>query len=571
MGQFIKTQNSFANGEVSSTFYACDGIKGLSKLENMDVLPGGGLSRRDGLTSVALLDGAVRLISFSASGNQEYLLALGNYHMYIFYQDKLVQDLLTPWAYSDVVNLQYAQRLNTMIFVHPDYEPSVLKKNKLRFDLSDFMFAHNDSNLDSYIPFVRFDDSIDISITVATHSLGNNFATFTTDKDFWTSDNVGGRFILLGRQWNITEYISPTKVVAHTNGTYTLPSAPVTGWQEAAFSKRRGWPGCITFHQDRLVFGGSRDWPSGIWMSKVAVHNNFDSGTGLDDEAIFINLLSDKHQHICSIVSSENLQILTTSGEWAISCNPLTPSSVDVKQHTSIGSFSNRYLSPQKIEGSTIFVSKNGRDIRELCLDDLGEKYNSNDLCTMSKHLIQDPVDMAYNLDCRRLYVVCASGDMAVLNHDSSLGLSAWSRYKTAGKFLSVAITGNSTYVAVERGASVFLERFDSGALCDAGTYSFSYFASALPLRASGHNARRLRLNKICARVLNTKSVFINGHRIALANHIYDKDSDGYTGDVSIGLLGTHRECISAPWTIHGEESQPITVLSVTMYGTYTV
>ena len=49
MADFIKTQNSFANGEVSPEFYAHDNINGLSKLENMDVLAGGGLSRRCGL------------------------------------------------------------------------------------------------------------------------------------------------------------------------------------------------------------------------------------------------------------------------------------------------------------------------------------------------------------------------------------------------------------------------------------------------------------------------------------------------------------------------------------------
>ena len=55
MANFIKTQNSFANGEVAPEFFARDNIDGLSRLENMDVLSGGGLSRRCGLTSVGTL------------------------------------------------------------------------------------------------------------------------------------------------------------------------------------------------------------------------------------------------------------------------------------------------------------------------------------------------------------------------------------------------------------------------------------------------------------------------------------------------------------------------------------
>ena len=43
MADFIKTQNSFADGEVSPEFFARDNLNGLSRLENMDVLSGGGL------------------------------------------------------------------------------------------------------------------------------------------------------------------------------------------------------------------------------------------------------------------------------------------------------------------------------------------------------------------------------------------------------------------------------------------------------------------------------------------------------------------------------------------------
>ncbi|MBO5833335.1 MAG: hypothetical protein J6R22_00025 [Alphaproteobacteria bacterium] len=572
MGQFIKTQNSFANGEVSSQFYATDNINGLSKLENMDVLSSGCISRREGLATVAALYGPARLISFSTSEGSDYLLALTDYHMLIFYQDKLYQDLASPWSYEQVKSLQYAQRFGTMIFVHPEYRPQVLSKGASRFDISDFTFATNDADLSIYMPFIRFTDASGVKITVSPHEAGNNFATFATNKDFWTADNVTGRLYLLGKQWIITDYISPTKVTAYTNGTYTLPSGPVSDWTECAFGLRRGWPRSITFHQDRLVFGGSRDWPCGIWMSKVGQHTNFDLGTGLDDEAIFINLLSDKNQHICTVVSSDNLQILTSVGEWAISCKPLTPSSVDIRQHTSVGSSSAHYLPPQKIEGSTVFLARNGRDIRELSLDDLGEKYNANDLSLFAKHLINDPIDMAYNSYARRLFVVDSGGDMAVLNHNSSLGISAWSSYTTNGKFISVATCGNDTYVTVGRSDNDFyLEKFSKDTLYDAEYFCFPFCAAGLPLRASNHNARRLKLHKIGARVLDTKSISINEYRIALPNETYATESNGYSGDVSVGLLGTYRECIKAPWKIHGDQPQPITVLSVTMYGTYIV
>ena len=406
---------------------------------------------------------------------------------------------------------------------------------------------------------------------MTSHVSGNNYATFTTNTDFWTPENVGGRLYLLERQWQIIEYISATQVVAHTNGTYTLPNTAISDWREGAFGKRRGWPRSITFHQDRLVFGGSRDWPGGIWMSRVGQHRNFNIGTGLDDEAIFISLLSTERQQIFTVVSSDNLQILTNTGEWAISSKPLTPSVVDIKQHTSVGSYTTQYLAPQKIEGATVFVSSSGHDIRELSLDDLGENYNANDLCALSKHLMSSPVDIAYNDTTRQLFVVQSNGTMSVLNQNAVLGISAWGIYKTRGEFLSVAVCDGNTYVATRRDGDVLLERFSSDAMTDSDKYDFSFTASGLPLRVSGHNATRLRLRKIVARVINTKSISINNHRITLPNEVYMDGASGYDGDVSINLLGTTHECVAPTWTIHGNENYPATILSVSMHGWYTV
>lgn len=571
MTEFMKTQNSFADGEVSAEFFIRDNLNGLSRLENMDVIAGGGLRRRRGLQSFATLNSSGRLIPFSVSESENYLLALIDGHLKIYDNSELVRDLLVIWDFADIEKIQYAQRFGTMIFVHPDYRPYVLTKTDSGFQLSEFAFEVNDADMFENMPFMKFDDASGVKITVTKNSAGNNYATFTTNKDFWRADNVGTRIMLLDKQWQITEYTSPTVVTAYTNSQYTLPSKPVSDWSESAFSARRGWPCSITFHQDRLVFGGSKSWPSGIWMSCVGRHNNFNVGTGLDDEAIFLTLISEQRQQICTVVSSDNLQILTNVGEWAISSKPLTPSVVDVKQHTAVGSVASRYLPPQKIEGATVFISNTEKDIRELSLDALGENYNARDLCAASKHLMNTPIDLSYNEDTRQLYVVMINGDMATLNQNSALGISAWARYKTAGQFKSVATIGGVTYVIVQRGEEYCLERFSDDALNDADSYDFAYTAASLPLHASGHNVRTFRIRKISARILNTKTLFINGTRVEFPNEIYASDSNGYTGDVSVNLLGTHHNGTVAPWVISSDEQFPATILSVSMSGSYMV
>ncbi len=566
----MKTQCSFANGEVAPEFYTRDNINGLSHLENMDVLAGGGLTRRAGLASIGTLPGNARLIPFSVDAESDYLLALTDGRILVFQNNELVQNMFSPWGTSDLPNIQYAQRFGTMIFVHPNFQPRILKQQGSVLELSTFSFARND-DMSVNMPFMHFDDADGVTITVSTHSSGNNYATFTTNQEFWSDAYVENTLQLLGHQWIITEYVSPTVVVAYTNGTYSVPSAPVSDWAEAAFGTARGWPCSITFHQDRLIFGGSPSYPSGVWMSQVGRHNNFNIGTGLDDEAIFITLLSRQRQQICTVVSSDNLQILTSVAEWAISSKPLTPSNVDIKQHTSVGSVASRFLPPQKVEGATVFISRNMSEIRELALDELGEHYNATDLCTMAKHLMKTPTDIAYNADARQLFVVMNDGEMAVLNYNSGVGIAAWSRYKTGGEFKSVAVLDGVTYVVVLRENNYSLERFSRDAMCDAGAHPFAFRASALPVRASNHNARSLRVRKISARVINTKSMQINGVRVALPNDAIADAAPGFSGDVSINLLGTMHDGVRPPWSIHGTDALPITIMSVTIHGYYQV
>ena len=166
MADFIKTQNSFARGEVAPEFFAHDDIAGLAKLENMDVISGGGLRRRSGLAKVATLSEASRIIPFSVSESEQYVLVIGNYNISVMAPDGTrVQSIISPWPYQDVDKLQYAQRFGTIIFVHPDYQPRVMSKSNNLFALNLFDFERND-NMTINVPFMKFDDAVGVNITI---------------------------------------------------------------------------------------------------------------------------------------------------------------------------------------------------------------------------------------------------------------------------------------------------------------------------------------------------------------------------------------------------------------------
>lgn len=570
MGNFLKTQNAFGGGEISSEFYAQNNSDGLSKLENVDVLESGALKRRNGLNNLASVNDGTIIIPFPVSESEKYLLLISDQVVDVYSNDAKIATISAPWHKADLPKLQYAQRFNKMFFVHPSYAPRILTKTSSGFNISGFSFAVN-ADATVNIPFIKFDDTDGISISITASDLGNNYATFTTNVNFWTQNSVGERLYVNGKQWVVFSIQTERIATVYTNGEYTLPGHAIYDWYEAVFGDKRGWPRCVSFHQNRLIFGGTISLPNYIWMSHVGDYYNFDTGSGLDDEAIYVTLLSAQHHQIGTIVSSDKLQILTSVGEWAIANSPLTPSNVDVKQHTSIGSVVDRYLPPQKIESNTVFVSGGGTEIRELDLDALSEKYHATDLCAFAKHLINSPISMAYNQKNHQLFIVMNDGKMAVLNRHAAQNITAWATYKTDGDFKYVAILDNNTYAIVKRNGTNSLEKFDANCLNDATTHNFSYTISAFPMIINGHSPKKLRARKISMRVINTKTLFVNGQRIEIPNYVYDDGHPGYSGDLSINLLGTQMDSLQPLWTISSSEQLPATILSVTIDGTYSI
>ena len=135
--------------------------------------------------------------------------------------------------------------------------------------------------------------------------------------------------------------------------------------EEPSFSSIRGYPVSVTYHQDRLVVGGSRDLPNRLWLSKSSDLMSFDLGEGLDDEAIEFSILSDQVNAIKTVFSGRHLQVFTTGAEWMVTGDPLTPSVIQLKRQTRVGSLKNRNIPPQDIDGATVFISSNGRELRE--------------------------------------------------------------------------------------------------------------------------------------------------------------------------------------------------------------
>jgi hypothetical protein len=463
----IKTiKTNFTAGEISPELIGRGDLSaynnGARRLRNVRIFPTGGVTRRPGLRHVTAAAGSGRLVAFEFNTEQVYLLLFTDGQLDIFADDELRATLTTPWDAEKLSTLAWTQSADTLLLVQPDVPPKKLvRKGASNWDIHDWKFHEADGRL--FQPTYKFADE---EVTLAA-SATTGTVTLTASDDVFVDDHAGVRFRLQDKEVEITAVSSPTSATAEVKETL-VGTAANKDWEEAAFSPVRGYPVSCCFHQDRLVIGGSRDLTNRLWLSKSADLFNFDLGEAEDDEAIEFAILSDQVNAIRAVFSGRHLQVFTSGAEWMVTGDPLTPSAIQLKRQTRIGSRIDRTVLPRDVDGATLFVSRSGTELREFLFTDVEQAYQSNDLAVLTERMLRDPIDQDFNKADRLMHIVNGDGTLATVTSFRQEKVTAWSLLETEGAFKSVAVVGETVYVLVERAGSHRIERFDHAVLTDA-------------------------------------------------------------------------------------------------------
>jgi hypothetical protein len=279
----------------------------------------------------------------------------------------------------------------------------------------------------------------------------------------------------------------PAKLVrgsTHTSWTLSnitltnIPTHDFGSGDEAVWSSARGWPKSITFFSGRMWLGGSKKRPQSLWGSKTNDFYNFDLGTSLDDESIYVTLDTDQVNAITGIFAGRHLQIFTTGGEFYMPDAIITPSKSAVKRQSLFGSSSVR---PKSLDGSTLFLDRTGKSIREFIYTYTEDAYTSTSTSLLASHLLSSPVDMDVSRgtskdDANYLYLVNDDGTMAVFNMLRNQEVSGWTQWVTTGDIEAVCVVVDDVYFVTKRtiNSSVvrFLEMIDVDSYTDANERS---------------------------------------------------------------------------------------------------
>lgn len=226
---------------------------------------------------------------------------------------------------------------------------------------------------------------------------------------------------------------------------------PTTIWDEQAFSALRGYPASVTFHENRLCFGGTLAEPDTVWMSSLGEFFDYNVGEGEDTDAINLVAATGDVNEIRYMRSNRDLQIFTLSDELYVPTylnQAITPTNAQIRKQTPFGS---EFVLPTSIDGATIFVERGGRAVREYIYSDAEDAYISTAISTVATHLIKSPVDIAvvhsgFNTAESYAALVMADGDMALFSSNRAEKRAAWTGLTSQGSYKAATAIGDRLF-----------------------------------------------------------------------------------------------------------------------------
>jgi hypothetical protein len=367
-------------------------------------------------------------------------------------------ELATPYSISDVWRLQFAQSADVLYIAHPDIPQKMLS----RFTGSTFQLVPYTGYDGPYLPenttTTRFDpvgtsgnivvNSVEAaSLTPSTVGVNGGVGFVASDVNRWISLKYSNKWYGL----KITEIVSATSVKADVKGLIaddgkkvtSLPGqAPTGGWRLGAWCETTGYPGCVTFYQQRLIWARSDTQPQTIWMSRAGVLDNFAVTSPLqDDDALTITILAGEVNAISWIVEASDLLIGTNGAMRTLgpadTGKNFGPTNFMQKRQSTFGSLD---IQPIQVAEVAIYPSFYGLSLREFLFSFQVNGYVSPELTILSEHMLRSGIkQMSYAQDKDGIiWNAMGNGELVGITYDRDQQIVACTRHRIAGKVVGV-------------------------------------------------------------------------------------------------------------------------------------
>jgi hypothetical protein len=349
-----------------------------------------------------------------------------------------VYTLTTTYETADLADLKFAQSADVMYICHPDFPPRKLSRTgHTSWTITNVDFSNG--------PFL--DHNITTTTLNPSHRLAGQSTTVTAsavtginDGNGFTSGDIGRLVHFDDGHFKITSITSTTVVVGTVIKTFTA-SSPSTDWALGAWSEYTGYPSCVTFYEQRLVFAGTKHQPQTLYFSKSGDYENMDDAyhdTIADDDAIIYTIASNQVNAIRFLSATRTLIVGTVGGEFSVSGggtdDPVSPTNILIKKQSNHGCAN---VDAIPVGNVTLFLQRAKRKIRELAYNFDVDGYVAPDMTILAEHISESGIkSMSYQQEPNQLiWCVREDGRLVCLTYQREQQVVAWHQHVFGGAF----------------------------------------------------------------------------------------------------------------------------------------
>lgn len=446
MARSAPALSSFTAGEISPRLEGRTNIEkyreGLSDLTNMVVMPHGGVTRRPGTEYLGeVKDSSVktRLIPFQFKTTDTYILEFGNQTMRVFRND-----------------LQVLDGTDKSITAITKANPGVLTSSSHGFSNGDEVYVDSiggmtelngrnylvaNSTTNTFSLQDLFGNDIDTTNFTTYTSGGTATEIYNISTPYAEADLFDLRFVQSADTMYIVHPSYDIRTLTRTDhNAWTFATLSIVGAPSPSLSGADNRPSVVTFFEQRLVFGGSNNYPQTLWFSKNGNYTDFTVGTAADDALIY-TIASNQVNAIRYLSATRVLTIGTSGGEYVLTSTndgPVTPTTTLIRKYSNYGSAA---IEPVQVADVTLFVQRGNRKLREFkFVGDVNTGgYNAPDMTILAEHITNGGVtQMAYQQEPDSVvWCVRNDGTLLGMTYRREEEVVAWHKHVIGGAFSS--------------------------------------------------------------------------------------------------------------------------------------
>lgn len=344
-----------------------------------------------------------------------------------------VYQIATTYLTADLFQIKYAQSADVMYLCHPEYSVKKLSRTgHTSWTITEVDFTNG--------PYL--DDNVTaVTLSSSTHTVGTA-RDLTASAATFVSTDVGRLVRFREGYGKITAFTSST-AVTWTIIKDTNSGSSSTDWGLGAFSDTTGYPSCVTFYEQRLVFAGTEAQPQTLYFSRSGDYENMDEnrgGTIADDDAIIYTIASNQVNAIRFLSATRTLIVGTVGGEFSVSGggsdDPVTPTNILIKKQSNHGCAN---IDAIPVGNVTLFLQRAKRKIRELAYNFDVDGYVAPDMTILAEHISESGInEMSYQQEPNQIiWGVREDGQLIGLTYQREQQVVAWHRHIFGGAFSS--------------------------------------------------------------------------------------------------------------------------------------